>query len=82
MVSFNLMAHETHDSSVAVDHQFLNHLRVVGVCDPCQALNINFDTVFAPLANHVNHPYKRYCYSVTYDTNGKLSNPSAVSLRL
>jgi hypothetical protein len=66
-----LMGAETKQmKSGQVDLEFISHLRSVGVWDACQKMKIDFDQVFAPLAARVDHPYRRYRWSV--DSMGQI----------
>ena len=41
-----------------------------GVPEAAQEIGLNFGSVFAPLAQEKNHPYRRYRWSVSYSVTG------------
>jgi len=75
-VSHNINNIEDVNNKVAAPHDlqekqnFLDTLRASGIHNACREMNLDFNAVFGPLAEKINHPYRQYRWSVSRDEQG------------
>lgn len=67
---FFLFSQIDSEDTRSTDFELLNRLRAAGIWDACFELKINFNEVFGPLVSEVDHPYRRYRWSVSHDAHG------------
>ena len=74
-ISCNIQTGETNTDPEKVfhaptDQSILSILRTAGIPEACLEMNIDFESLFGPMAASDDHSYKRYRWSVSRDEKG------------